>query len=214
MKVFRTGVVLVAVTTAAASPGLGQMMTLGVSGGATLSDASAKVDGASVDTKSRTGFNFAGVLGMEVSSVLDIQLMGQFSMKGFDLTTAQGGIETGLKLLYLDFPVLAMFTIPLGENSIVAPRLFAGPNVGLRITCSLTEGAGPVGTGECHPDNARTVDFGVLAGAGIKLGRGKGGLFIDASIDYGLTNINSSGEDISVKNRAFMLSLGYLFPII
>jgi hypothetical protein len=78
----------------------------------------------------------------------------------------------------------------------------------------LTEGAGRVGTGEWDPDAARTVDFGVVAGAGVKFGKGKGGLFLDASIDYGLTNINKSDADVSVKNRVFMVSLGFLFPII
>jgi len=214
MKLPLIGAVVVCAMAIDAGPGLAQMMTMGVSGGATLSDVSAQADGAAIDTKSRTGFNAAGILGVEATPVLDIQIRGQLTMKGFDLEAQQGGVETGLKLLYLDFPLLAVFTIPLGSNSMVAPRIFAGPSLGLRITCSLTEGAGPVGTGECDPDKAGTLDFGALAGVGVKFGKGRGGLILDASINYGLTNIDKSNSGLSVKNRAFMVSLGYLFPII
>jgi hypothetical protein len=214
MKVFRVAVALLSVTAVMAGPSVAQEMLLGVSGGANLSAASVQVDATTVDTESRTGFNFSGILGVQVSPVVGIHVEGQFSMKGFDMSAPESGLDTGLKLLYLDFPVLAVFTLPLGSNSVVAPRLFAGPNLGLRITCRLTEGAGPVGTGECDPDAARTVDFGVLAGAGVKFGKGQGGLFLDASVDYGLTNVNKSAANVSVKNRAFMVSLGFLFPII
>jgi hypothetical protein len=91
MKAFGMGVALLCLTAGAASPGLAQMMTLGVSGGANLSNVSAKVDGASVGTDSRTGFNLGGILGMQVSSVLDVQVAGQFSMKGFDLQESAEG---------------------------------------------------------------------------------------------------------------------------
>jgi hypothetical protein len=213
MRIARVAILLVTITLVAGSQGLAQMMTLGVKGGVTVSNVTAKQSGASVDTDNRTGFNVAGVLSMEVSPIFAVEVDGQLVKKGFGISDTTSGITSGLDLLYLNFPILAMVTVPAGPDRLIAARLFAGPSFGFRITCDIVPYEGQTGTGVCDPQQAKSFDFGVTAGAGIKVGKGPGGLILDVSFDYGLGDINKS-DDLSVKNRALSVSVGYLFSII
>jgi hypothetical protein len=118
-----------------------------------------------------------------------------------------------LDLLYLDFPILAVLTLPAKPDRMFAARLFAGPSVGFRMTCDIVPFEGQSGTGVCDPQQAKSLDFGIMAGAGLKIGKGPGGFILDVALDYGLTDINET-SDVSVKNRALLLSVGYIWPII
>jgi len=213
MKVTRIAGLLTVALAVASSPCLAQLMSLGVKGGLSVSNVTAKASGTSINTDNRTGYNVVGVLSMAVSPTVAVEIDGQLVGKGFGISDSMAGITTGLDLLYLNFPILAMFTVPGGPDRLLAARLFVGPSFGFRITCDIVPFEGQSGTGVCDPQQARSFDFGVLAGAGVKIGRGTGGLILDVAFDYGLSDINKA-DDLSVKNRAFVVSLGYLFPII
>ena len=213
MRIARIAIVLAAMTTVAGSQGLAQMMTLGVKGGVTVANVTAQASGTSVNTDNRTGYNLGGVLSMAVSPVMSVEIDGQLVGKGFGVSDTTSGVTSGLDLLYLNFPILAMFTVPVGPDRLIAARLFAGPNFGFRITCDIVPFEGQTGTGVCDPQQAGSFDFGLMAGAGVKVGKGAGGLILDVAFDYGLSDIDKTDE-LSVKNRAFIVSIGYLFPII
>ena len=214
MKVSKIGVLCILFLTVAASPGLAQqMMSIGVKGGLTASNVTAKQNGTSVDTDNRTGYNLAGVLSMAVNPMFSVVVEGQIVGKGFGISDTTAGITTGLDLLYLNFPILAVFTLPSKPDRLFAARLFAGPDIGFRMTCDIVPFEGQSGTGVCDPQQAKSVDFGLMVGAGLKIGKGQGGFILDVALDYGLTDINK-GDEFSVKNRALLLSVGYIWPII
>jgi hypothetical protein len=212
MRATRIAGLLAAAMWFTASPCLAQMMSLGVKGGLTVSNVTAEASGTSIDTDNRTGYNVVGVLAMEVSPIVAIEIDGQLVSKGFRISDSTGGITSGLDLLYLNFPVLARVTVPAGADRLLAARLFAGPSFGFRITCDIVPFEGQTGTGVCDPQQARSLDVGVMAGAGVKVGRGAGGLILDVAVDYGMFDIDETSS-LSVKNRALVVSLGYLFPI-
>ncbi len=214
MKVFKTAVLFTLLVLVAASPGLAQqMMSIGVKGGLTVSNVTATENGTSVDTDNRTGYNLAGILSMAVSPTFAVAVEGQIVGKGFGISDTTSGITTGLDLLYLNFPILAVLTLPSGPDRLLAARLFAGPDIGFRMTCDIVPFEGQSGTGVCDPQQAKSLDFGLRAGAGLKIGKGQGGFILDVAFDYGLTDING-GDELSVKNRAFLVSVGYIWPII
>lgn len=213
MKAMRVAGLLLVTLAVWASPGRSQMMSIGVKGGLSASNVTAKAAGTSIDTDNRAGYALVGVLSMEVSPIFAVEIDGQLVGKGFGISDTTAGINTGLDLHYLNFPILAMFTVPAGPDRLLAARLFAGPNVGFRITCDIVPFEGQTGTGVCDPQQARSLDFGVMAGAGIKIGRGSSGVLLDVALDYGLSDINKT-DDLSVKNRALIVSVGYLFSII
>jgi hypothetical protein len=214
MKVSKTAVLFVMLLAVAASPGLAQqMMSIGVKGGLTVSNVSATLDGTNVDTDNRTGYNVAGVLSMAVSPTFSVAVEGQVVGKGFGVSDSTSGVTSGLDLLYLNFPILAVLTLPSKPDQVFAARLFAGPDIGFRMTCDIVPFEGQSGTGVCDPQQAKSLDFGLKAGAGLKIGKGQGGFILDVAFDFGLTDINED-SNVSVKNRAFLVSVGYIWPII
>jgi len=215
MKVSKIVVLCILLVTVVASPGFAQqqMMSIGVKGGLTASNVTAKENDTSVDTDNRTGYNVGGVLSMAVSPVFSVAVEGQIVGKGFGISDTTSGIATGLDLLYLNFPILAVFTLPSKPDRLFAARLFAGPDIGFRMTCDIVPYEGQSGTGVCDPQQAKSLDFGLMVGAGLKIGKGQGGFILDVALDYGLTDINGRDE-LSVKNRALLVSIGYIWPII
>jgi hypothetical protein len=46
-------------------------------------------------------------------------------------------------------------------------------------------------------------------GVGVELGSGPGAFLADLRYDYGIADINDTGDNISKKNRSIQLSFGY-----
>jgi len=186
-----------------------QMLSLGLRAGASSSTMSLS-GGASA--ASRTGW-LVGPTGMVwLSDALGIEFDALYVSKGFDPNTA-GGVTSALDLSYLDVPITAVVSLPAAGRSMLQARLRGGVSFGFRVRCSVDQGTGDVtGITDCNPDNVGTFDLGLIGGAGIKVGRGRGGLVIDASYTLGLLDANL-GSELTARNRALMLSVGYLFPI-
>jgi len=86
--------------------------------------------------------------------------------------------------------------------------------VGFRVRCSVDQGLGDVtGITDCNPDNVGTFDVGLVGGMGLKIGRGRGGLTLDATYTLGLLDANLN-KGLTARNRALQISVGFLFSII
>jgi hypothetical protein len=60
----------------------------------------------------------------------------------------------------------------------------------------------------------KSVDFGLVPGAGVGFPVGRAKIVVGGRYDLGLTSINDvEGDDESVKNRAWQFMAGVAFPI-
>ena len=185
-----------------------QLLSLGLRGGASQSTMSLS----SGSPASRTGV-VVGPTGMAwLSDALAIQFDALYVGKGFKADAA-AGVTTALKLSYIEVPIVAVFGFPKAGAGSIQLRLQAGPSFGFRVQCSVDQGTGDVtGITDCNPDNVGTFDLGMVGGAGVKIGKGRGGIVIDATYTFGLLDANLN-SGLSARNRTLQLSAGFLFPI-
>ena len=200
------GLALIAASTVHAQ----QLLSLGLRGG--VSQTTMSISGGA-SPSARTGFLVGPTGSVRLSDVLAIQFDALYVTKGFKANATEG-ITTALDLSYLDVPITAVLGFPATGKGMLQVRLQAGTSFGFRVQCSVDQGTGDVtGIADCNPDNVATFDVGLVGGAGLKIGRGPGGLVIDATYTYGLLDANLGASDITAKNRALMVSAGFVFPI-
>ncbi len=163
---------------------------VGITAGGLYSDANLEVDGASVDTESRTGFQFG--VSYATGSVFGVIFGGYYSQKGFDVANT----DDRVRLSYIEVPVMAVVRLPFLERTI-GPRLYGGINGGFEVSCD-TEGSDS--STLCEETNS--FDFGLKGGLGLQV------LFIglDLAYTYGLTDV-AKEESVKINNRAWSLAL-------
>jgi hypothetical protein len=187
-----------------------QLLSLGLRAG--LSQSTMSLSGGA-SPSGRTGF-LAGPSGMVwLSDGLAIQFEALYVSRGFE-PDAAAGVTSALDLSYLDVPITAVLHLPATGSGMLQARLLGGASIGFRVRCSVDQGTGDVtGITDCNPDNVATFDLSLVGGAGLKIGRGRGGLVIDAIYSLGLLDANIGAADLTARNRALMISAGFMFPI-
>ena len=183
-------------------------MMLGVTVGGTYSTMSTSFDGGTPGYRST--FHGGVTVGMTLSEKFAIEGQALYVAKGFVADTTSG-VNVSLSLDYVDVPLMLTWT-PIGRVGLVTPRILAGPSLGFRVGCSFEEAGAGSPLIDCDPQNVKAFDLSIMGGLGVKIGKGQGGLTVDLRFDYGLVDAAKSAE--SFKNRAWLLSVGYLFPII
>jgi hypothetical protein len=209
-------VIAAAVVALVASIGPGSahaQMTIGAKGGINLATASVTVSDTDLSPGTRTSYHGAAVIGMQVGRGFAIEGQVQFVGKGFDPGEPDSGVASNLAMDYFQFPILATFTFPR-EPSLLAARVFAGPAVALRASCNLETPIDQTGFTDCSGDLSKTFDFSAVVGAGIKIGRGLGGVVLDVSYDWGFLDITAGDQDASLYNRNLLFSAGFIVPIL
>ena len=183
-------------------------MILGAKVGGTYAAMQTNVTGAKPGYRST--MHGGVIVGMTIGDKFAIEGQGLYVAKGFasDTTT---GVNVDLTLNYVELP-LALAWTPIGRDRIVTPRIFAGPVFGFRVGCSFTA-TSSLPIVDCDPQNVKDFDIGILAGLGLKIGRGIGGLTIDLGYNYGFIGAAKTSS-ASFKNRGWMASVGYVVPII
>ena len=163
---------------------------VGITGGGIASDANVEDDGTSVDTESRTGFQFG--VSYATGSVFGVIVGAYYSEKGFGLTDSSDRV----RLSYIEVPVMGVVRLPFLERTI-GPRVYGGINGGYEVGCS-TEGLGSEG----FCDETNKFDFGLKGGIGLQV------LFLglDFAYTYGLSDV-AKEEAVKINNRAWSLAL-------
>lgn len=207
-----TAVAVAALTGLGATPAAAQM-TIGAKGGFNLATASVTVSETNLNPGTRNSYHGAAVIGMQVANGFAVEGQVQFVGKGFDPGASGSGVESNLAMDYFQFPVLATFTFPR-DPSLLAARVFAGPSIGLRASCNFETPIDQTGFTDCDGDLSKTFDFSAVVGAGIKIGRGLGGIVLDVSYDWGFLDITAGGQNASLYNRNLLFSAGFLVPIL
>ena len=192
-----------------ASPGLAQKLSAGVRGGISIAD----LTGDGVDsTSTKLGFVGGAFLGVDLHEYFRIQFEGQYVQKGSETSDEDATLKINLN--YIEFMVPFTLTIP--TNSAIAPRLYAGPALGIEVSCNLSaEGFESI---DCDAPLAdlgerKSTDFSVFFGGGVDFAVGSGAITLDVLYDLGLTNLNDTPgeEDFDVKNKNLLILAGYRF---
>jgi hypothetical protein len=205
---------LLAAATGLAAP-LSAQTTLGVKAGVSIADISASEEGTDVSFDSRTGFIGGGFANFQLGETFFLQPELLYAQKG--AKDAFDGIDSTIKLDYLQIPVLLGAAFGIGDGGIT-PRVFAGPQVGFELSCNVSaEIEGISASADCTEAEIETksVDFGLVFGAGLGIPVGGFEIVIDGRYDLGLTNVDDSDStfDVSAKNRAWEFMAGVGFPV-
>lgn len=180
-----------------------QEIDFGVKGGVNF----AKLQGDAVeDTDGRTGFH-VGLTGEYMfNSSFGLQAEAVYSQQG--LQSEANGVESKLKLDYINIPILAKFYIADSGFSIEA-----GPQFGILVNDEFTQEGGLV---DIEQDaDAEELDLSAGGGFAYKFKEGTSleGFMISARYMIGLNNVfednDTFGDDITNSN--LQLSIGYKF---
>ncbi len=138
---------------------------------------------------------------------LDAQPEILYVAKGTNLDV-DGETLGAYHLSYIEIPVLARAGFRVTPN--LAPYLLFGPELGILLTAELENSRGEFSDSK---DGLKTTDFGLVFGGGVTIDIAaiKGAINVEARYDLGLTDINDTGANGFVKNRAFFVMLGYQY---
>ncbi|MCK4571978.1 PorT family protein [candidate division WOR-3 bacterium] len=151
-----------------------------------------------VDAEWKLGFAAGAVAAFDVMDMLVIQGEVLYSMKGAGY---EGDISTDLT--YIEIPVLLKYSIPMA--GMIAPNLFIGPSLGILLSAESND--------VDVKENTKSMDYGLVFGAGVDFDLGTGKVTVDARYNYGLTSIDDTAAELDVKNGGISVMVGYLFGI-
>jgi len=123
--------------------------------------------------------------------------------------------DVTFKLNYIELPLLAVLTVPLGEA--VKFNVMAGPAVAFCTSSKLNIELGIMGyfidQTEDIGEEVTGTDIGLVFGGGFAFDAGRVDLFVDGRWTFGLSSIDDTGEDLDVKNSALSFMGGIAIPI-
>lgn len=178
---------------------------VGVRGGFSYSELAGDVK-----TDSKSGFLVGAFVGVGIAGNLGIRPEVSYVQKGAKVEGSDAATgeplsqTTDIDYLELLLPVGIDLVV---EGESVQPRLYVGPTLGLALSCEFDPDTGDPPQ-DCK-DDFKSSDFGVVFGIGVELGSGPGAFLADLRYDYGIADINDTGDNISKKNRSIQLSFGY-----
>jgi len=199
MKTTTTLLVLMILLT---SHSLTAQTKIGLTGGATFANVTAKLQGISVSPKMRTGFTAGLFIDCPLSSGFSFQPALNFVQKGYKMNDET--ITDKVSYGYLEVPL----------NFVYDSKGFfigAGPSISSGLSGKEKFGSEDTkikfGSGD---DEIKRFEFGANVLTGYKF---KGGFMVSANYNLGLNNIQNgnSTEVGTIKNRYFAVKIGYIF---
>lgn len=172
-------------------------ITFGVKAGVTASTLSAN-DSADLDVKTIWGAAAGVFLGKNLTPNLGLQLEGLVTQRGAKDNTFGG--DAKIRLAYLDVPL----TVRYGSTTTNETHyhVFTGPQIGFKLKAEIIDDV--FGTTDIS-DDVESMDFGWTLGAGVERSR----LSLDARYTFGLMNLDATSSGDTIKNRSFMVLIGF-----
>lgn len=156
----------------------------------------------------RPWFMIGGLVNIRLFRWLALQPEVLYLSKGADLLV-DGTLVAAFDARYLEFPVLIRVTLPLGEQ--VNPYLLAGPAIGILRSFKLEDYED--GSITDRTDRVKSIDLGLLGGAGVKLALSRQHAFlIEGRYSRSLSSFSES-ETEDLKNSVFTFLLGYQYSL-
>ena len=178
-------------------------LSAGVTAGLNISnlygdDVEAFAEGA--DTKMKIGAAFGGFANYVINDYLAVQPELLYTMKGMKVDAAE---TISVSLNYLEIPILAKVSMPMEGK--IKPSFIIGPAIGILLTAEVED--------VDIKDDMKSIDFGLALGAGVNVAEvGPGNMSADVLYTLGLTSVPDV-EDVSIKNWAISIMVGYAFPL-
>lgn len=127
-----------------------------------------------------------------------------------------GSLSGDLRLEYIEIPVL--LTVPLMTGPGVAPYVYGGPAFAFEVGCKVGFDVGGIsGSAACDDSDEelerKKFDIGAMIGGGVSIPAGPGALLIEGRYNFGLVNLNDTGEEGTIRNRSGAVLAGYSIPI-
>ena len=165
-----------------------------------------------VNLSSKLGFSAGAFLGVDLHEYFRLQFEVQYVQKG--AKAEEGGVDIKFNLDYVEFMVPLTLLIPV--EGAVAPRIYAGPALGLEVSCKFSGDEGGVSIDIDCADagvDTKSIDYGVFFGAGVDFAIGSGAIMLDVLYNLGLSNINDTAgtTDMTAKNTNIQFLAGYRF---
>jgi len=109
---------------------------------------------------------------------------------------------------------LALFLVLRFPPRAMTPFLQMGPELGISLSAEWTEEIPDLDFSKTEKiEDWRSTNSSVNLGAGVAIRSGKGEVVIDARYNLGLSNMNTSDEDINFKTNGIQFLLGYNFTV-
>jgi hypothetical protein len=199
----RASVVLLAALILGCAPGAAaQEVSFGAKGGVAFSTLSFDPD-SELSYDLRAGIVAGGFVAFPIGSRLTIQPEGLFVQKGARIDYL--GAAATIELDYLEIPVLVKYRIAGGpERSFHA---LAGPSIAFKVASSASASFGGSTIDRSTDEDVESLDYGVVAGAGIDAGR----FTIDGRFTFGLANINKEDDEPKTHTRSIAVLAGVRF---
>jgi hypothetical protein len=159
--------------------------------------------------ESRSGSLFGVFVGSNLAGPLSAQLELFLAKKGGGLSTAVESVpvRVSVQLVYLEFPLLARFKIPVGGR--LHPNVFGGGSLALNIGCDIqAEIPGVIEQQACDEAGdieLNTVDAGAVVGAGFEYDWRDSNARLEIRQTFGLREV-APGDP--AKNRAWAILFG------
>jgi hypothetical protein len=187
----------------AASPLFAEGMMFGVKAGLNL----ANVMG---DDAEETSMKVGAVGGVfmcyDITEIFALQPELLFTMKGAKYD--EGDTTMSWKTSYIEIPVL--FRVNLPTEGKIKPMLYAGPALGILMSAKDED--------EDVKDYLKTMDIGVVAGAGVAYQLEKGAISFEARYEIGMSTVYDltdeeleGREQPDLKNSVISFMVGYGF---
>ncbi len=164
-----------------------------------------------VDLEKRTGSMGGLSLVLPLGSAFALQTEALVVTGG---ALPRSGTGDGINLTYAQVPV--MLRLSLGSGSAIAPHVYAGPYLGLRIRCKIDTGPGESDCDDVGGVNTETLDLGGIVGGGLDFDLG--GLVLTGGARYGfgvskVAEFDSGSVRESAKNGSFSIYAGLAIRI-
>lgn len=206
MKKFMFATLAIVAMCAFVAPANAEKMMFGVKGGLNM----ANLTGDDVEDSSMKIGAVGGVfMSYDLTEIFAIQPELLFSMKGAKFE--DGDLEENLKFNYFEIPLLLKVNLPTDGK--IKPMLYAGPALGILMSAKVED--------EDVKDYAKSMDIGILAGAGVGYAMEKGMLSFEVRYEVGMTGITDyTDEELEameledqpdMKNTGLSFMVGYGF---
>ena len=194
------------------SPAAGKI-TFGVKAG--MLSANMLTASTDVAWSAKWGITGGAFVSFALSDMFAVQTEVLYSPKGaqYSLTDGTTTITATVFAPYIDVPILLKVFLPTGSSEGVRPVVFAGPYIGFKVgKGKLKEDvdySGQHNTSEETLPNLKSIDFGVVLGAGAEFPLDTMKILLDIRWGTSLQTISSTGDDTKNKVWTFLLGLSF-----
>jgi outer membrane protein W len=210
MKKFTFALMMAAVMLLAVSPLFAKGMMFGVKGGLNMANT---VGTDAKETAMKMGIVGGVFMSYGITEIFAVQPELLYSMKG--AKSSVEGSDAEEKLNYFEIPLLLKVNFPTEGK--IKPSLYAGPAFGILMSAKSESGGESVDV----KDYLKTMDIGIVAGAGVGYQMEKGLMFLEARYEVGLSSVMDltdeelAADDLTtqpdLKNSVISIMVGYGF---